>query len=332
VICDEARERFDEQRMAIQRRRPVVAGNSGSPRGIGKQHIHFVQRLDMIGDERERDHQHVAYAFLAEFAEDLVGAGSNPLHRPGARLEREELSIREIEPLEHAEPRGVDVLDVRIAFVDESLRQPVGAEKQHCPCAARFRDAVPRIAHCRGERIEVERIVGVVLNVGDLKTCIFPVRARKHTLEFIPGRPGRCFGPMGKQRQRDDSCDPRCGNRLECVVSRRPGVAHRDEHAISRIGARKIQTILERTRLLARNSQLRRTASDPPVIVPHGGTAHLSDHPGNPWLQRRAAWKLNNLPVGKEIDEKRLNRLEIIRSAKVEQEDGSWSGHGLFIR
>jgi hypothetical protein len=51
VTGDEVRQRFNEQRMTIQRRRTVVAGNARLARGVGKQHIHFIKRFNVIGDE-----------------------------------------------------------------------------------------------------------------------------------------------------------------------------------------------------------------------------------------------------------------------------------------
>src|SRR3954470_5320399 len=127
----QARQRLYEQRMAVQRRGAIVTGDPCRTRRVGKEHIHLVERLDVIRNERQRDDEDVSHPFVAQLSEHFLGARSDPFHGAGARLKRQQLPVRELQALHHTESRSVDVFDVGISLVNEPLRQPVRAEDQH---------------------------------------------------------------------------------------------------------------------------------------------------------------------------------------------------------
>src|SRR3954454_17146178 len=117
----QARQGLYEQRMAVQRRRTIVTGDSCRTRRVGKEHVHLVERLDVIRDERQRDHEDVGHSFVAQLSEHFLGARPDPLHGAGARLKRQQLPVLELQTLHHTEPRDVDVFEVGISLVNESL-------------------------------------------------------------------------------------------------------------------------------------------------------------------------------------------------------------------
>jgi hypothetical protein len=50
--------------------------------------------------------------------------------------------------------------------------------------------------------------------------------------------------------------------------------------------------------------------------------AQSGDQPGHERLQRRPPRQLDDLPVAEQVDEKRLDRREVVRAAEIEQDDG----------
>ena len=80
-----------------------------------------------------------------------------------------------------------------------------------------------------------------------------------------------------------------------------------------------VEPVLERLRLRARQSQLRRAAADPRVILPDGRPAHLGNDPRHQGLQGGPARQFDDLPVGEQLDKEGLDFREVARPTEVEE-------------
>src|SRR5690606_17353158 len=121
-------QRIDQPGMVVQRRRHPIVRDALGARERGVDDPELVQRLDVIRDERNRVHQHLARAGARLRPDHLVGVGPEPFERADAAL----VAQRDPGPAEaRAHPRRgrLDLALVGIAALDHPARQSVGREQ-----------------------------------------------------------------------------------------------------------------------------------------------------------------------------------------------------------
>src|SRR5262249_23150975 len=127
---DELRQRLDERRLGVQRRRALEV-EPELLRLAAKQEIDLVERLDVVGDERDRDREDVLASGLGEQLERVLRRRLEPARAAGAALERQAPRMLAAEPLEHAGDGALEIGHVRLAaLADERLGQPVRREQE----------------------------------------------------------------------------------------------------------------------------------------------------------------------------------------------------------
>src|SRR5947209_19421419 len=119
---DQLRQRLDERGLRVERRRALEIEPERF-RFVAEQEIDLVERLDVIGDERNRNRQHIGAAGRREQAQHFVRRWLEPARFSGAALKRQAPRMLAAEAREHAGDRALEILDVRIALLDERLRQ-----------------------------------------------------------------------------------------------------------------------------------------------------------------------------------------------------------------
>ena len=185
---------------------------------------------------------------------------------PVARLIAEHLAVRQCQPLQNALPRALDVLQIRIAAVDELLRQTVRTEEQHDSIAYAG-------SNCSNARRTVSAMASRYRGSSGYDEMRLTVKRFRHSgmsrcaLQLLLRRPGRRARVMRKERERDDALDAVRRHGFQGVCGCRRPIAHRDIRLDRR--ACLIEPRLERRGLRTRQSQLGRAAADAAVVLPH---------------------------------------------------------------
>src|SRR6185369_8640034 len=128
ALDDEVSERVDEARIEPER---LGASEVWNLRGFGEvaiEDVDLVERLDMIGDEADRNREHLLDAAGGERRNRVVRRRLEPLHGSDLALVRERVLERPPESLEHEPDRLLRLPLVRIAALDVAHRDAVRRE------------------------------------------------------------------------------------------------------------------------------------------------------------------------------------------------------------
>ena len=106
-----------------------------SLRFLARFNINFVQRFDMLGDERDGHHKHLLYAFPAQALDRFGERRMQPLRWSDAALVAQEMNLwpRGVllrSQLAYQAHRLFNLLRIGITFFDQAHRQPVRAENK----------------------------------------------------------------------------------------------------------------------------------------------------------------------------------------------------------
>ena len=97
------------------------------------------------------------------------------------------------------------MLDVWITGIDEACWEPVGTEQNDHAVADLGSKPLERAPDGVRDRVQVEGVVGIAIDVADVEPVVPPPRHGEDSVEFPQPRAGGRPGPLRKQRQRDDS-------------------------------------------------------------------------------------------------------------------------------
>ena len=112
--------------------------------------------------------------------------------------------------------------------------------------------------------------------------------------------------------------DPIAPDLIERFFDKRLPVSH--SNIRSGIDAARGEGALERARLLFGDPSKRRASADLLVITSRFLVTLSRDQPRKRFL-KRSPWEANNVGIGEEIEEKRANLFEGLRTSEIEKED-----------
>ena len=126
----EVGEGADQERRVVERGHHVEIADAERLGLLARLDIDFVQCLDVLGEERNRDHEHAAHAFARQPFDRSGERRLQPLLRADLALEAERVRILPRAKLAEELYGGRNMLRVGIALFDERNRQAVRAENE----------------------------------------------------------------------------------------------------------------------------------------------------------------------------------------------------------
>ncbi len=213
LLFDERRERADEFGVGVRHLDPSQR-HSQLARALLRLDVDVPADLEVIGDEADGTHEHVANAVRMERGEVIQDVGPEP------RLAGRRLALVRERPV--AEPcalgdeagRLAELLVVRIALVEDARRQ--GVRREH--------DVRIGAAHTRCEEVD-ERLAGVpALDEAQLGT------AGERGLELLAVAGDRQARVVRREDEADDDVRAGCRRCVGRVRDARSPVLHSGEH------------------------------------------------------------------------------------------------------
>ena len=261
----------------------------------------------MFRDEGDGHHHH-RHAILAGAFQLLLGGRADPFHRADAALvAHHPVHIGDAERADHGPRRLLHMLGIGIALVHHPLRQAMGGKQD----ARRplFRRLLKAGAHQIGDGRNHPRLVRIAADgFGGHRP------AGGQLAPFPHARSAGGGGKLRIKRQQDHPLGPpRLGRRQRFRGEGMP-VAHGDEHAIA-LAQRRFQ----RLGLLVGFLDQRRFAAQLGIDLARHRPALLRDEPGQHVADqpRRA----DDGRIVEQVEQKRLDRVQRIGAAQVEQDD-----------
>ena len=129
-LLDDIRQRTDKEWVAVKGRNSSEVGNPGILCDLLIEDVEFIQRLDVFGNETDRDDQDVADSALSILHKHVVGRGLQPFDRPDLALKGKLVGVFPAQPVHDSLHGGLRLVEVRIAFTHVAFRNTVSAEKQ----------------------------------------------------------------------------------------------------------------------------------------------------------------------------------------------------------
>ena len=263
----------------------------------------------MVGDEGDRDDQDLLDALFRQRGQVVDGGRLEPFHRADLALvaERPRLVFRQ--PLQHALDCLFDLALVWVAPPDEALRHPVRAEKY--VNLFRFFEASQGLADGAGQRVEVLGVFRIAVDLGERHGAV-------HALaQVVEGRLGRRRAPLRIEGHADELLAAVGARLFDRVLDVRPPRRERDVALVT-----WPQLFLEPPPLRLGERPDRRPSPDLRIQLPRVRRPPSRHPPGKPPPQK-SPQKRNpdQKRIEEEIHQVRLNRLQRIRPAKIEQQD-----------
>lgn len=255
-------ERPDKRRARVEAGGSLVATQPRLGGHLPGVNVEIEQRLDVIGQEANRGHDHVPPPLRGQRGEGRLEVGAQPLAPVEAlALEGHAAGVAR-EARRHQRRHRLELLLVRVTHRDHPERQAVRRQHQLDAVALPFREARERLVDHARERVDQRRGVAPARGLDQR-------RSPRHGGGRLARGVVINVHALRRQRQRNQAGDPRVARLGDGLRERRVGQAHPDED-------RQPQLVAQPPRHLARRAQQGR-AADELVAVARLVEQHLGD-------------------------------------------------------
>src|SRR5579862_5230774 len=304
----QARERRDKLRRIVQTGDHPKIFDPQRPRLLAVLDIDLVQRFDVIGYERDRNHDDLFAPFFREPLDGFVHGRPQPFRSPHLALVAQVFPAAPGAALPDRLHSGLDLPLIGIALLDHRHGNAVRAEDV-------IRAVDGHKVDCLHHGIEVKLIQmkffdGVHPRIPTVDVELAP--------PFVEAAAGGGLGILRIERQQHHVVRPvllECGDRL---LGERAPITHRHNHP--RV-ARGPESLLQRGGLPHGVFQDGALAADLGVVVGHVFRARRGDEAGQRLARNAGEWKIDDVRIGEKVIEERLDGLERIRTSQLKQHD-----------
>src|SRR5262245_25159061 len=317
LFANQVGERVDESRIAIQRGDAAVGFYADLVGEFFVEDVEFIKRLDVVGDKADWNRQDLLDALRRQFTQLSVCRRFQPFDRPDLALEAEMNGAETAELLRNQSNSLFNVLEIRVAVFDITLRDAVSAEEQVNTTRVRVGEFFGLSGDLSGERLDVS-LVRVPLPDVMSAHALEAVALFHQRLEIFEARPGRRNGELRIERQQDQFINAVAGDLINRLLGARTPVTHPDIN--TGLGAAPGEFFAQGGGLLFGDAPQRRSAADLLVIARGLFVTSRRDQPRQRLLHR-ANRQPHNLRVGEEVEEERAHVGQRFRPAQVEEEN-----------